>query len=97
MLTGLLLLVVTALLWVMQGSVVSNAAEKKLNISFIQMMMGLVVMICILPLKFFVEIAVFLCYTFPHETFAQRILYLFCAYISISFSILFLNFQGEIK
>lgn len=58
MLTGLLLLVVTALLWVMQGSVVSNAAEKKLNISFIQMMMGLFVMICILPLKFFVEIAV---------------------------------------
>lgn len=58
MLTGLLLLIFTAVLWVMQGSVVSTAAAKKLNLSFIQMTMGLIVMICILPLKFFVEISV---------------------------------------
>lgn len=58
MIIGLLLLFITGILWVMQGSVVSNAAAKNLNLSFIQLMMGAIMMICIFPLKFFVDIAV---------------------------------------
>lgn len=58
MLIGLSLLVVTAVLWVIQGAVISSAAEKKLNLSFIQAAMGLIVMIFTLPLKFFVDISV---------------------------------------
>lgn len=58
MIIGLLLLFITGILWVMQGSVVSNAAAKNLNLSFIQLMMGASMMICIFPLKFFVDIAV---------------------------------------
>lgn len=58
MLTGFLLLFITGILWVMQGAVVSNAAAKKLNLSFIQLITGAVMMICIFPLAFFVDITI---------------------------------------
>ena len=49
MLTGILLLVCTSILWVVQGAVISMAAEKKLNLSAIQTLAALVIMCLTLP------------------------------------------------
>ena len=52
MFIGILFLVLTSILWVVQGVVVSVAAEKKLNLSAIQTVMAFIIMCLTLPLFF---------------------------------------------
>ena len=49
MVIGIFLLVCTSILWVVQGAVISTAAEKKLNLSAIQTFAALIIMCFTLP------------------------------------------------
>ena len=58
MLVGIIFLVLTAITWVVLGAVISNAAQRGLNLGFIQGAGAIVFALLALPLYFFAKISV---------------------------------------
>jgi drug/metabolite transporter (DMT)-like permease len=58
MLVGLIFLVLTAITWVVLGAVISNAAQRGLNLGFIQGAGAIVFALMVLPLYFFTDMTV---------------------------------------